>query len=102
MKRIERLRRKGGRELGCACRGSVVEEIEDRRRRGRFRWNGTWMWSIWDSLQDHATRLLLALPGEESGTGGVLKHLSHALVGLGGALEVLLCANLLADILGLG
>jgi hypothetical protein len=32
----------------------------------------------------------------------VLEHLSHTLVGLGGALEVLRGANLLADILGLG
>jgi hypothetical protein len=31
----------------------------------------------------------------------VLEHLSNALVGLGGALEVLRGANLLADILGL-
>jgi hypothetical protein len=31
----------------------------------------------------------------------VLKYLSHTLVGLGGALEVLRGANLLADILGL-
>ena len=32
----------------------------------------------------------------------MLEHLSHTLVGLGGALEVLRGANLLADILGLG
>jgi hypothetical protein len=32
----------------------------------------------------------------------VLEHLSHTLVGLGGALEVLRGANLLADILSLG
>jgi hypothetical protein len=31
----------------------------------------------------------------------VLEHLSHTLVGLGGALEVLRGADLLADILGL-
>ena len=52
------------------------------------------------SLQDQAL-LLLLLPSEEGGARGVLKHLPHALVGLGRALEVFLGANLLADVFGL-
>ena len=52
------------------------------------------------TLQDLAL-LLLLLPGEQCGTRGVLKHLSHTFVGLGGALEVFLGSNLLADVLGL-
>jgi len=54
----------------------------------------------WYSLQDHAL-LLLLLAGQQRGARGVLEDLPHALVGLGGALEVLLCANLLADVLSL-
>jgi hypothetical protein len=54
------------------------------------------------SLQDQALLLLAAtFPGEQGGARGVLEHLSDALVCLGGALEVLGCADLLADILGL-
>jgi hypothetical protein len=64
----------------------------DRRGAG-VRWMG-------NSLQDHAL-LLLLLPGEQSGARGVLKHLPDAFVGLGGALKVLLGANLLANILSL-
>ena len=52
------------------------------------------------SLQDR-TLLLLLLPREQRGARGVLKHFPDAFVGLGGALEVFGCANLLADILGL-
>lgn len=52
------------------------------------------------SLQDHAL-LLLLLPRQQRGTRGVLKHLADALVRLGGALEVLYRANLLAHILSL-
>ena len=55
------------------------------------------------SLQDHALGLFLAtFPGEQGGARGVLEHLPDALVCLGGALEVFGCADLLADILGLG
>lgn len=54
----------------------------------------------WYSLQDHAL-LLLLLAGEQCSARGVLEDFPHALVGLGGALEVLLCANLLADVLSL-
>ena len=58
--------------------------------------------SIWGSLQDEALLLALAgLPGEQGGARGVLEHLPHALVCLGGALQVLGSANLLANILGL-
>jgi hypothetical protein len=54
------------------------------------------------SLQDQALLLALAgFPGEKGGARGVLKHLPHAFVRLGGALQVFGCANLLADILGL-
>ena len=53
-----------------------------------------------NSLQDHAL-LLLLLAGEQSSACGVLEDFPHALIGLGGALEVLLCADLLTDILGL-
>jgi hypothetical protein len=56
-------------------------------------------------LQDHALCLLLA-PGataarHESGTGGVLEDLTNALVRLGGALKVLVGADLLANLLTL-
>merc|ERR1719487_2368175 len=51
-------------------------------------------------LQNHAL-LLLLLPGEQGGTGGVLKHLAHALVGLGRTLEVLLGTDLLTNVLSL-
>jgi hypothetical protein len=54
------------------------------------------------SLQDQALLLALAgFPGEQGGACGVLEHLPHAFVCLGGALQVFGCANLLADILGL-
>ena len=52
------------------------------------------------SLQDRAL-LLLLLPRQQRGAGGVLEHLPHAFVRLGRALEVLLRANLLADVFGL-
>ena len=52
------------------------------------------------TLQDLAL-LLLLLPGEQCGARGVLEHLSNTFVGLGGALEVFLGSNLLADVLGL-
>jgi hypothetical protein len=55
------------------------------------------------SLQDQALLLLAAtFPGEQGGARGMLEHLPHALVRLSGALQVLGCANLLADVLGLG
>ncbi len=38
---------------------------------------------------------------QKSSAGSMLKHLTDALVGLGGALEVLVGANLLADLLTL-
>lgn len=60
-------------------------------------------WIAVDSrLQDLAPLLRLAALGDEGGAGGVLKDLTDAVVGLGGAFEVLVGANLLADILGLG
>jgi len=52
-------------------------------------------------LQDQALLRLLLFPGEQGSSCGVLEHLSDTLVRLCGALEVLLGANLLADILGL-
>lgn len=52
------------------------------------------------SLQDQAL-LLLLLPGEQGGAGGMLEDLAHALVRLGRALEVFLSTDLLADIFGL-
>jgi len=55
------------------------------------------------SLQDQALLLLAAtFPGKQGGACGVLEHFPHALVCLGRALQVLGCADLLADILGLG
>lgn len=55
-----------------------------------------------DPLQDQALVLLAAaFPLQQGGAGGVLKHLPDALVGLGRALEVLVCADLLADLLTL-
>lgn len=39
--------------------------------------------------------------GEEGSAGGVLKDLADALVGLRGTLEVLVCADLLADLITL-
>lgn len=59
---------------------------------------GMTMWV--DSLQDGAL-LLLLLSCEESCTCCVLKDFPDTFVGLGGALEVLLCTNLLAYILSL-
>jgi hypothetical protein len=53
------------------------------------------------TLQDQALLRLLLLPGEQGSPRGVLENLSNTLVCLCGALEVLLGANLLADILGL-
>jgi hypothetical protein len=44
---------------------------------------------------------LAAAAGQESSAGCVLKHLADTLVGLGRALEVLVGANLLADLLTL-
>jgi hypothetical protein len=52
-------------------------------------------------LQDQALLRLLLFPGEQSSSCGVLENLSDTLVRLCGAFEVLLGANLLADILGL-
>jgi hypothetical protein len=53
-------------------------------------------------LQDQALGLLLLFPGEQGSSCGVFEYLPDALVRLCRALEVLLGANLLADILGLG
>jgi hypothetical protein len=56
-------------------------------------------------LEDHALLGLLApratAARHESGTGGVLEDLTDALVRLGGALKVLVGANLLANLLTL-
>jgi hypothetical protein len=52
-------------------------------------------------LQDQALLRLLLFPGEQGSSCGVLENLSDTLVRLCGALEVLLGADLLADILGL-
>lgn len=57
-------------------------------------------------LQDHALCLLPVLSAatgarHESGACGVLEHLTDTLVGLGGALEVLVGADLLANLLTL-
>jgi hypothetical protein len=55
-------------------------------------------------LQDQALLLALAAPGtarHESSPGGVLKDLADTLVGLGGALEVLVGLDLLTDLLAL-
>lgn len=41
------------------------------------------------------------LARQESSAGGVLEHLADTLIGLGRALEVLVGANLLADLLTL-
>ena len=53
-----------------------------------------------NNLQDQ-TLLLLLLPGEQCGASGVLENLADAFIGLGGALEVFLGADLLADVFGL-
>lgn len=53
-------------------------------------------------LQDAALLVLgAATAREQSSAGGVLEDLVDALVGLGGALEVLVGTNLLADLLTL-
>lgn len=51
-------------------------------------------------LQEDAF-LLFLLSCEQSSAGGVLKDFPNTFVGLGGAFEVLLGANLLLDIFGL-
>jgi hypothetical protein len=55
------------------------------------------------TLQDHALLVaaLSAAAREESSAGSVLKHLANTLVGLGRALEVLVGADLLTDLLTL-
>lgn len=52
-------------------------------------------------LQNQALLALSTLASEQSSTGGRLEHLTHAVVGLGRALEVLVGTNLLADFLTL-
>lgn len=54
-------------------------------------------------LENHALVLLAAAPaaGKQSSAGSVLEHLADTLVRLGRALEVLVGANLLADLLTL-
>ncbi len=52
------------------------------------------------ALQNLALLLLLFL-GEQGSTGGMLKDFAHTLVGLGGAFEVFVSTNLLADVFGL-
>jgi hypothetical protein len=53
-------------------------------------------------LEDQALGVLLwASARQKGGTGGVLKHLPNTLVGLGRALEILVGADLLADVLTL-
>ena len=52
-------------------------------------------------LQEDALLLALLRPDGQRSPGRVLKHLPHALICLCRALEVLLRANLLADVLGL-
>ena len=51
-------------------------------------------------LQDQALVFLLLL-GQQGGTGGGFEDFANAVVGLGRALEVLVCTNLLADFLAL-
>ena len=51
-------------------------------------------------LHNHAL-LLLLFPCEQGSAGSMLEHFSDTLVGLGGALEILLGTNLLSDVLGL-
>ena len=53
------------------------------------------------SSQKHALFALRLLLREQRGPRGVLEHLTYALVRLGGALQVLDCADLLAHVLGL-
>lgn len=52
------------------------------------------------SLQDLAL-LLLWLVGQKRGTRGVFKDFADTLIRLSGAFQVLVCANLLADVLSL-
>lgn len=56
-----------------------------------------------NALQDEALLVaaLAAAAGQQRSAGGVLKHLADALVCLGRALEVLVCTNLLANLLAL-
>ena len=53
-------------------------------------------------LQDQALGLLLLFPGEQGSSCGVFEYFADTLVRLCRALEILLGANLLTDILGLG
>lgn len=54
-----------------------------------------------DDLQNQALLALSTLAGEQSSTGGGLEHLTHAVVGLGRAFEVLVSTDLLANFLAL-
>lgn len=54
-----------------------------------------------DNLQNEALLALAALSSEESSAGGRFKHLTHTVVGLGRAFEILVGADLLADFLTL-
>lgn len=54
-----------------------------------------------DDLQNQALLALSTLAGEQSSTGGGLEHLTHAVVGLGRAFEILVGTDLLADFLTL-
>ena len=52
------------------------------------------------SLQDQALLLLLP-PGQEGCASGVFEDLANALIRLGRAFEIFLCADLLTNVLGL-
>lgn len=53
------------------------------------------------NLDDQALLALAALTGQESSTSGRLKDLTHTVVGLGRAFEILVGADLLANFLTL-
>ena len=54
-----------------------------------------------DNLHDQALLALAALAGQKSSTSGRLEDLTHAVVGLGRAFEILVCTDLLANFLTL-
>lgn len=57
---------------------------------------------IWIDLEDQALGVLLRARAREQGsTSGVLENLPDTLIGLGRTLEVLVGANLLANVLTL-
>lgn len=54
-----------------------------------------------DKLHDQALLALAALAGQESSTGSRLEDLTHTVVGLGRAFEILVGTDLLANFLTL-